>query len=548
MDSTRAQNVIRLMHKQSFPVLMTGEPGTAKTSVALMFKSSFDPSQMLFKRTNFSFVSTCMGFQSTIESSLDKRGGRNFGPPNGCKMTVFIDDISMPEINEWGDQPTNEIVRQLIEYNQFAFLDKDKRGDMKTCEDLVFMAAMTHPGGGRNDIPDRLKRHFLLFNLVLPSIESINDIYGQMLDGRFPADGKVDDKIVRGVIKELTATTIKLWRSTKAKLLPTPAKFHYIFNMRDLSRIFQGILLTPIDTLLTGGSQIGDMPSSPAINLVRCLRHEAERALCDKLTNNVDKGWFQEASEKILVEAFGEEICSAVFNEETFLVDFFRDDLYDENDELVEAGPKVYEFGGLLPNIRERVYYFMERYNKDNPATQMNLIMFDDALRHMMRISRIIQMPRGSALLVGVGGSGKQSLTRMSAYIARHSLFQIKLTKTYGPQNMIDDMRECAKLAGTGKQVTFLFTDAEIKKEIFLEYINSILLTGDVPGMFSKEEMMAATADVSSAFEKARPHLMPTPDNLREFFIDTVRDNLHMVLACLLRIQNFRKEQGNFRE
>ena len=79
------------------------------------------------------------------------------------------------------------------------------------------MAAMQCPGGGKNDVPNRLKRNFYIFNMVLPSILSINDMYGQMLDGRFPK-GSVDDGTM-DVIQKLTEGTIALWRTMQKKML-----------------------------------------------------------------------------------------------------------------------------------------------------------------------------------------------------------------------------------------------------------------------------------------------------------------------------------------
>lgn len=275
MDSTRSCYNLGHMHKQKKAVCMVGGQGTAKTSTAQMFFRTLDASETLVKRINFSSATTPFMCQTAIENELEKRGGRSFGPPGGKSMTIFMDDLSMPEVNAWNDQPTLEMVRLVIEFGGFCFLEKDKRGDFKVCEDLQYMAAMQHPGGGKNDIPNRLKRNFYIFNVVLPSITSINDIYGQMLAGRFPTNKYPEETLT--VVNKLTAATIGLWRTMKDKMLPTPAKFHYIFNLRELSRVFQGIMLTPTATVKNGGYRCEQKLATfngGGVTLARIWKHE----------------------------------------------------------------------------------------------------------------------------------------------------------------------------------------------------------------------------------------------------------------------------------
>lgn len=183
----RFEQLLDLSYAVKKQSLLVGGPGTAKTTTIMQFIGKFNPEQTTNKTITFSSLTTPNIFQMTVESAVEKRQGRTFGPPGGKSMIVFVDDVSMPYINEWGDQVTNEIVRQLLQEGGMYSLEKPI-GDMKFLVDTAYLAAMNTPGGGKNDIPNRLKRQFAIFNVPLPSVAAINGVFGKLVEGRFSPD------------------------------------------------------------------------------------------------------------------------------------------------------------------------------------------------------------------------------------------------------------------------------------------------------------------------------------------------------------------------
>jgi dynein heavy chain len=201
---------------------------------------------------------------------------------------------------------------------------------------------------------------------------------------------------------------------------------------------------------------------------------------------------------------------------------------------------RVYEEIHDIEKLKSILFDYLQDYNAA-AGTDINLILFQDAIEHILRLARLLRSQRGNGLLVGLSGMGKQSLTRLASSINGYKCMQIELKRGYDYSSFREDLRKCYVSAGVNNLPTvFLMNDTQILQEEFLEDVNNVLNSGDVPNLFEGDEfeklILATRVPCIEANYKDQSR-----DGIYDFFISRVRSNLHVVL-CMSPIGDaFRK-------
>ena len=108
-----------------------------------------------------------------------------------------------------------------------------------------------NPTAGSFTISQRLQRHFATFTVVIPSEETLGRIYQAILSGHLLSSANKFSQSVQSLCSNFVQATVQLHLRCSALFTPSAARFHYVFNMRDLSNVFVAVLFCTNEAIKT---------------------------------------------------------------------------------------------------------------------------------------------------------------------------------------------------------------------------------------------------------------------------------------------------------
>ena len=496
VDTVRHEALLNTWLAEHKPLVLCGPPGSGKTMT--LFSSLRSLPDMEVVGLNFSSATTPELLLKTFDHYCEYRK-----TPNGVVLSpiqigkwliLFCDEINLPQMDKYGTIRVISFLRQLVEYGGF-FRTSDQT--WVKLERIQFVGACNPPTDpGRKPLSHRFLRHVPIIYVDYPGETSLKQIYGTF------------NRAMLRIVPPLRAYSDPLTNAMVEFYLLSQERFtqdmqpHYVYSPRELTRWVRGIVeaIRPLDSLTVEG-------------LVRLWAHEALRLFQDRLVDDVERQWTDENIDLIALKHFPNIDKQAALSRPILYSNWLSKDYVPVDREVLREFTKA----------RLKVFYEEE--------LDVQLVLFNEVLDHVLRIDRIFRQPQGHLLLIGVSGAGKTTLSRFVAWMNGLSIFQIKVHNKYTANDFDEDLRSVLRRAGCkDEKICFILDESNVLDSGFLERMNTLLANGEVPGLFEGDEFTTLMTQCKDGSQR-EGLMLDSNEELYKWFTHQVIKNLHVVFT-----------------
>jgi len=425
--------------------------------------------------------------------------GRVYRPREGRRVVLAIKDINLPVPDKYDTSEIIMFLQQAVMHN--GFYDDDL--EFVHLEHIQIVATMAPASTlGRHHLCTRFAANVRLCSISYQTAEELTEVYTQMasatlLDPIFQNVGAAP-----GLGGKIAEAMVDIFTGLQ-KLFTQDDHEHYIFSPRDLTTWISSLVRYEVES---------------ADSFIEAWAHEANRIFRDRLVGADAQDRFDSMLKNAMVQHLNCDIDVEKLCFTSLLT--FGDDGAPKGDlkKLSKADYKKMIEDGLKSYRRE--------------VKELPIELFEEVMDHMAWLDRGLSgNMKNDVLLVGRSGVGRRSAVSLMAHMQRLQVFSPASSRRYDDKEWKRDLKQVMQMAGIEKQHTvFFLEDHHLTKSSFLETINSLLSAGDVPGVYTPEEMEPLLAPIKEewAASQGRGGTAKTPF---EYFVRQVRDHLRIVLS-----------------
>lgn len=459
---------------------------------------------------------------SQICSLYSSPDGRVYRPRDCERLVLYLKDINLPRPDMYDTCQLIAFLQQIITFGGFY----DEALEFLKLERIQIVASINAATTvGRHPLSTRFTAVVRICVVDYPETNELVSVYDTFLSVVLKSVHVGDSKWMQNAERErLANAVVEIYQKTREKFTVDDRR-HYLFTPRDMTLWVKNLCRYNLETE----------------NLLEVVGHEACRVFRDRLVGADACSRFDQQLSGVLRTHFRHTLAPQdyYFTSLTLgrggagggAVAAKKGSESKESAGDTGAASTVKDImgGGLARMTGEEfqklvaqgiVYY--EREERD-----LNMLLFHEVLEHIAHIDRTISSNAGHLLLVGKSGVGRRNAVTIATYMLGYQFFTPSVTRDYGPKQFSADVKGALETAGMkGEHVVLFVEDFQITKESILEMINSLLSSGEVPGMYTHEELEPLMGTMRKIMSEVGSTRTPY-----EFFVSRVKKYLHVVLC-----------------
>ncbi|KAF2973673.1 hypothetical protein EK904_004515 [Melospiza melodia maxima] len=493
------------------PFLLVGPEGCGKgmllhyafsqlrsTQIATVHCSAQTTSQHLLQKLS----QTCIVISTNT--------GRVYRPKDCERLVLYLKDINLPKPDKWGTSTLVAFLQQVLTYQGFY----DENLEWVGLENIQIVASMSAGGTlGRHKLTSRFTSIVRLCAIDYPEREQLQTIYSAYLEPvlqknlkNHPVWGSLPK------IHQLAGSMVQIYQQVRAKFTVDDHS-HYLFTPCILTQWVLGLFRYDLE----GGSLI-----HTADFVLEVLAYEARCLFRDRIVGTKELQVFDNILTNVFQDDWGSNVLENMAD--TFYVTWGAC-----QEAFITPGQALPPHGRPLgrlnsTDLKDVIQKGIIHYGRDKK--EIDILLFHEVLSYMSKVDRVLSFPGGSLLLAGRSGVGRRTVTSLVSHMHGAVLITPKISRGYQLKQFKTDLKYVMELAGIeAQQVVLLLEDYQFVHSTFLEMVNSLLSSGEVPGLYKIEEL--------------EPLLSPLKDQASQdgftgpifnYFTYRIQQNLHVVL------------------